>query len=144
VQKPNWDPLGHDLDAMSIETRRVVAEDPAVTRELRHYRWLIRFRQELLQRTLDELPGYLTAPQGPTTLGGRLQTVDGPHLVNQGRDLMNQLDVVKKESRAAIAALIGQAVAREQERLEEWSVAASLGIARNLRDDVGGEVVSLE
>ncbi len=143
VQSPTWDPLGHDIDAMPIDARRVVAEDPAVARANRHYRWLIRFGQEL-QRTLDQFPGFLATPQGPTTLGGRLQTVDGTHLVNQGRDLLNRFDVVKKESRDVLSALISQAVARQQERIEEWSVAASLGIARNLRDDVSGEVLSLE
>jgi hypothetical protein len=51
---------------------------------------------------------------------------------------------VKKESRDALSILITQTVAREHERLEEWSVAASLGIARNLRDDVSGEVLTLE
>jgi hypothetical protein len=55
-----------------------------------------------------------------------------------------RLDVVKKESRDALSALVTQTIAREQARLEEWSVAASLGIARNLRDDVGGEVLIVE
>lgn len=143
VQTPTWDPLGRDMDALPVEARRAALEDPAVARALKHYRWLIRFGQEL-QRTLDQLSSFSAGPQASATLGDRLQTVDGPYLVNQGRDLMNRLDVVKKESRRALSALVVQAVAREQERIEEWSVAASLGIARNLRDDVSGEVLSLD
>jgi tetratricopeptide (TPR) repeat protein len=143
AKSPTWDPVGRDIDAVPIDARRVVEEDPAVARALRRHRWLIRFGQ-VVQRTLDQAPALITKPQGPSTLGGRLQTVDGAHLINQGRDLLNRLDVVKKGSRDALSTVIAQALAREQARIEEWSVAASLGIARNLRDDVGGEVLSLE
>ncbi len=143
VQSPTWDPVGHDIDALPVDARRVAEEDPAAVRALRRHRWLIRFGQ-VVQRTLDQAPALIAKPQGPSTLGGRLQTVDGAHLINQGRDLLNRLDVVKKGSRDALSALMAQALAREQARIEEWSVAASLGIARNLRDDVGGEVLSLE
>jgi hypothetical protein len=54
------------------------------------------------------------------------------------------MDVVERESRKALSGLIVEAVDRERDRLESWSVAASLGIARNLRDDMGSEVLTLE
>lgn len=143
VRDPAWDPLAQDQSAVPADARTMVLEDPAIVRAVARYRWLVRFGQEL-RRALDRFPGFLAAPKGPTTLGSRLQTVDGSHLVGQGHDLIARLDVVKKESRDALAMLITQTLAREQERLEEWSVAASLGIARNLRDDVSGEVLTLE
>jgi len=142
VRTPAWDPLAQDT-SVPADARTMVLNDPAVIRAVERYRWLIRFGQEL-RSALDRFPGFLAAPQGPTSLGSRLQTVDGSHLVNQGNDLLARLDVVKKESRDALSMLITQTLAREQERLEEWSVAASLGIARNLRDDVSGEVLTLE
>jgi len=142
VRDPVWDPLALDSSRLPPEAR-IVLQDPSVVRAIERHRWLVRFGQEL-QRALDRFPGFLAAPQGSTTLGGRLQTVDGSHLVSQGNDLLARLDVVRKESRDALALLIAQTVSREQERLEEWSVAASLGIARNLRDDITGEVLTLD
>ncbi len=142
VRNPNWDPLAGTDTGGSEDARRLL-DDPSITRALERHRWLVRFGREL-QRALDRFPGFLAAPQGPSTLGGRLHTIDGSHLVNQGHDLLARLDVVKKESRDALSALVTQTIAREQARLEEWSVAASLGIARNLRDDVGGEVLIVE
>jgi tetratricopeptide (TPR) repeat protein len=142
VQDSRWDPLADTASHMSSDARRLLQE-PGVTHALERYRWLVRFGQEL-QRAIDRFPGFLAAPPGPSTLGGRLHTVDGSHLVNQGHDLLARLDVVKKESRNGLSRLIVHAIALEQERLEEWSVAASLGIARNLRDDMGGEVLTVD
>jgi tetratricopeptide (TPR) repeat protein len=142
VQNPTWDPLAGTDTGGSEDARRLL-DDPSITRALERHRWLVRFGREL-QRAMDRFPEFLTTPQGSSTLGGRLHTVDGSHLVNQGHDLLARLDVVKKESRDALSALVTQTIAREQARLEEWSVAASLGIARNLRDDVGGEVLIVE
>lgn len=142
VRSPRWDPLT-DPDADSSKDAQRLLKDASIARALERHRWLIRFGKEL-QKAMDRFPGFLSAPQGSTTLGGRLQTVDGSHLVNRGHDLLARLDVVQRESRDALSALITQTIAREQARLEEWSVAASLGIARNLRDDLGGEVLVVE
>jgi tetratricopeptide (TPR) repeat protein len=143
VRDPAWDPLAQDHSVVPTDARQMVLEDPAVVRAIERHRWLVRFGNEL-RRALDRFPAFLAAPQGSATLGGRLQTVDGSHLRTQSQELMARLDVVKQGSRDALSLLITQTLAREQARLEEWSVAASLGIARNLRDDVTGEVLTLE
>jgi hypothetical protein len=73
--------------------------------------------------------------------------VDGSELILRGQDLLVKLDSAMAESRRALAALALDALAREQARLEDWSVEASLGIARNLvveRDELGSEVLTLE
>jgi len=73
--------------------------------------------------------------------------VDGSELILRGQDLLVKLDSAKAESRRALVALALDALAREQTRLEDWSVEASLGIARNLvveRDELGSEVLTLE
>jgi hypothetical protein len=73
--------------------------------------------------------------------------VDGSELILRGQDLLVKLDSAMAESRRALAALALDALAREQARLEDWSVEASLGIARNLvveHDELGSEVLTLE
>lgn len=142
VATPRWDPLNDAESQLPSDARRLL-EEPALTRAIERYRWLVRFGREL-QRAIDRFPGFLAAPSGPTTLGGRLHTMDGSHLVSRGQDLLARLDVVKNESRNALSGLIAQTVDRERNRIEEWSVAASLGIARNLRNDVGGEVLTFD
>ena len=72
--------------------------------------------------------------------------MEGPELLIQGQDLLVKLDSAKSESRRALAVLALDALAREQTRLEDWSVEASLGIARSLlaeRDELGSEVLTL-
>lgn len=146
VNDPTWDPLA-ELRESGPADADPLRRDAPFSRAAEHYRWLLRFESDL-RRTLDHFPSYLTAPRrGSTTLGGRLQSVDGPELLIQGQDLLVKLDAAKSESRRALAALALDALAREQTRLEEWSVEASLGIARNLvveRDELGSEVLTLE
>ncbi len=142
VRGPAWDPLTAPDARGATDVQRLL-NDPSIVRALERHRWLVRFGKEL-QKALDRFPEFLSKPQGSATLGGRLQTVDGSHLVNQGQDLLARLEVVQKESRDALSALITQTIARERARLEEWSIAASLGIARNLRDDLGGEALIIE
>jgi hypothetical protein len=122
--------------------------DAPFSRAAEQYRWLVRFESDL-RRTLDHFPPYLTAPRrGATTLGVRLhESVDGSELILRGQDLLVKLDSAKAESRRALTAFALDALAREQTRLEDWSVEASLGIVRSLdgeRDELGSEVLTLE
>lgn len=147
VNAPAWDPLA-DLQASEPADADPLHRDAPFARAVEQYRWLARFESDL-QRTLDHFPPYLTAPRrGATTLGGRLhQSVDGSELILRGQDLLVKLDSAKAESRRALVALALDALASEQTRLEDWSVEASLGIARNLvveRDELGSEVLTLE
>ena len=146
VDATAWDPLA-ELRASEPADTDPLHRDAPFSRAAEQYRWLVRFESDL-RRTLDHFPPYLTAPRrGATTLGGRLQSVDGPELILRGQDLLVKLDSAKAESRRALTALALDALAREQTRLEDWSVEASLGIARNLvveRDELGSEVLTLE
>jgi len=147
VNAPAWDPLA-ELQASEPADADPLHRDAPFSRAAEQYRWLVRFESDL-RRMLDHFPPYLTAPRrGATTLGGRLhQSVDGSELILRGQDLLVKLDSAEAESRRALVALAHDALAREQTRLEDWSVEASLGIARNLvveRDELGSEVLTLE
>ncbi|HET8761457.1 MAG TPA: tetratricopeptide repeat protein [Nitrospiria bacterium] len=137
-----WDPLSDYELALPADARRLVRDTPTLALAVERYRWLVHVERDL-RRTLAEFPAFLTAP-GANTLGGRLHTKDGSRLVAQGQELLTKIDVVERESRKALSALIIETADRERDRLEGWSVAASLGIARNLRDDLGGEGLTLE
>jgi hypothetical protein len=67
--------------------------------------------------------------------------------VAKGQELLVKFAAVKGESRGVLAALALDALAREQQRLEDWAIQAGLGIARNLvaeRDELGSEALTLE
>ncbi|MFZ5876966.1 MAG: tetratricopeptide repeat protein [Nitrospirota bacterium] len=142
VRGPTWDPLSDYEADFPASARRLVRETPQVALALTRYRWLVQIERDL-RRTIADFPGFLKIPSS-NTLGGRLNTKDGSHLVAQGQELLTRIEVVNRESRKTLAALILDAVDRERNRVEDWSVAASLGIARNLRDDIGREGLSLE
>jgi tetratricopeptide (TPR) repeat protein len=137
IRESAWDPLVEvPPDEDSI----------AFTRASEHYRWLVRFEQDLRQ-TLDRFPAYLAGPPRSATLQNRLQTLDGSQLKANGQELLVKIEAVRNESRQALRALALDALVREQARLEDWSVQASLGIARNLvveRNEVGVEALTLE
>jgi tetratricopeptide (TPR) repeat protein len=142
VRGPTWDPLSEYEANFPPSARRLVRETPEVALALTRYRWLVQIERDL-RRTINDFPGFLRTPSS-STLGGRLNTKDGSHLIAQGQDLLTRIEVVNRESRKTLASLILDAVDRERNRVEDWSVAASLGIARNLRDDIGREGLSLE
>ncbi len=139
IKNPQWDPLvGEEERALN---------DAAFSRALEHYRWLARFERDL-RHTLEHFPSEISAaPPRSITLGGRLQSLDSTQLVAKGQELLIKFGAVKADSRGVLAALALDALAREQERLEDWAVQASLGIARNLvaeRDELGSEALTLE
>jgi tetratricopeptide (TPR) repeat protein len=142
VRAPGWDPLSDYEADFPPSARRLVRESPQVALALTRYRWLVQIERDL-RRAITEFPGFLKTPSS-NTLGGRLNTKDGSHLIAQGQELLTRLEVVNRESRKTLAALIVDAANRERSRVEDWSVAASLGIARNLRDDIGREGLSIE
>jgi hypothetical protein len=142
VRGPAWDPLSDYEAAFPPSAKRLVRETPSIALALTRYRWLVQIERDL-RRTITDFPGFLKTPSS-NTLGGRLNTKDGSHLIAQGNELLTRIDVVKRESSKTLASLIVAAVDRERGRVEDWSVAASLGIARNLRDDIGREGLSLE
>ncbi|MFZ5863380.1 MAG: tetratricopeptide repeat protein [Nitrospirota bacterium] len=142
VRGPAWDPLSDDTAGVPASARRLLRDTPSIALALTRYHWLVQVERDL-RRTLADFPGFLTAPN-PGTLGGRLHGNDGSQLMAQGQDILTRIDVAKGESRKALASVILEEVDRERERVESWSIAASLGIARNLRDDIGRESLSLD
>jgi tetratricopeptide (TPR) repeat protein len=142
VRVPAWDPLSDYEAGFPASARRLVRDTPSVALALTRYRWLVQIERDL-RRTIADFPRFLTTPSA-NTLGGRLHSMDGSQLIAQGQELLTRIEVVARESRKALALLIVDAVDQERDRIEDWSVAASLGIARNLRDDIGREGLSLE
>ncbi|MEO5657567.1 MAG: tetratricopeptide repeat protein [Nitrospiria bacterium] len=140
VGSPDWDPL-----AVRPRTRGgVITGDPAFVPALDRHRWLVRFQRDL-RRTTEHFPSDLTAARsGQKTLGSRLHTLDGSQLAGQAQELLQKLDNAVLESRRTLAGLAGEALDREHTRIEEWSVQAVLGIARNLRDEMGGDVLLVD
>lgn len=138
VARPDWNPVADGPRAR--DGGAAVRGDPAFSRALDRHRWLVRFQRDL-RRTTEHFPPDLTAARpGPTTLGGRLRVPDGSQLAGQGQELLHKLDAAVRESRQTLAGLALAALDREHARVEEWSVQAVLGIARNLRDEMGGDV----
>jgi len=139
IKNPQWDPLDGEVGS--------ALNDAEFFRALEHYRWLLRFERDL-RHTLDHFPSDITAaPPRSITLGGRLQSLDSTQLVAKGQELLVKFAAVKAESRGVLAALALDALAREQQRLEDWAIQAGLGIARNLvaeRDELGSEALTLE
>lgn len=142
VRDPKWDPVS-DYDAgLHAYARRLVRTSTPISLAVERYLWFVRVERHLRQ-TLADFPAFLAVP-GSSTLGGRLNTVDGSHLVTRGQELLSQMEVMERQARAGLSALIVSTVDQERDRLESWSVAASLGIARSLRDDLGQEVLTLD
>ncbi len=142
VREPGWNPLSSYDVALPVYARRLIRDTRSITLAVERYRWLIQIDRDLRQ-TLADLPRFPTA-RGSTTLGGRLNALDDSQLLSRGQELLGRLEVAEQESRGALTTLIVGAIDRERERIEDWSVAASLGIARNLRDDIGNEALTLE
>jgi tetratricopeptide (TPR) repeat protein len=142
VRNPAWDPLSPYDVALPVPARRLIRDTKSIALAVERYRWFIQVDRDL-RRTLAERPRFPTA-KGSTTLGERLNTRDDAQLLSRGQELLAKLEAAEQEARGALATLIVEAIDQERDRLEGWSIAASLGIARNLRDDIGTEVLTLE
>lgn len=142
VRDPAWDPLSPYDVALPVSARRLVRDTKSIALAVERYRWFIQVDRDL-RRTLADLPRFPTA-KGSTTLGGRLNTRDDAQLLSRGQELLVKLEAAEQEARGALSILIIETIDQERARVEGWSIAASLGIARNLRDDIGNEVLILE
>lgn len=140
----SWNPLIDEPSTGPRDAWRALRNDTEYARSLDGYRRLVALRRDL-QLTLDHFPADLAASRsGATTLSGRMQATDGPQQAAEGRDLAQKTDAIIEELRQALGPPAKDALGKEQTRLEEWSAQAALGIARNLRDEIGGEGLILE
>jgi hypothetical protein len=122
---------------------------------MERYRWLLRSEAEL-RRTLDHVPEYLSpAPSGcsdtqkpcSNARGNNPRAVDAVQLVAEGRTLLVNLDALKGAFRGVLRGQAHDALDREQQRIEDWAVQASVGIAKNLiadRDELGSDALTLD
>ncbi|MBI3608918.1 MAG: tetratricopeptide repeat protein [Nitrospirae bacterium] len=150
LDNPNWDPVAERLtDDDSVQA------EPAASRSMERYRWLLRSEQEL-RRTLDRVPESPSfAPSGcsdaqkpcSNARGNTPRAVDTAQLVAEGRTLLVDLDALKGAFRGVLRGQAHDALDREQQRLEDWAVQASVGIAKNLiadRDELGSEALTVD
>jgi hypothetical protein len=150
LDHPNWDPV-----AERITDDSTFQAEPALSRSMERYRWLLRSEAEL-RRTLDHVPEYLSpAPSGcsdtqkpcSNARGHNPRAVDAAQLVAEGRTLLVNLDALKGAFRGVLRGQAHDALDREQQRIEDWAVQASVGIAKNLiadRDELGSDALTLD
>jgi hypothetical protein len=122
---------------------------------MERYHRLLRSEEEL-RRTLDHVPGYLSpAPSGcsdaqkpcSNARGNNPRAVDAVQLVAEGRRLLVDLDALKGEFRGVLRDQAHDALDREHQRIEDWAVQASVGIAKHLiadRGERGSDALTLD
>ena len=149
LDHPNWDPVAERITDSTFQA------EPAFSRSMERYRSLLRSEEEL-RRTLDHVPEYLSpAPSGcsdaqkpcSNARGSNPRAVDAAQLVAEGRTLLVNLDALKGAFRGVLRGQTHDALHRERERIEDWAVQASVGIARLLtadRDELGSEALTLD
>jgi len=150
LDHPNWDPV-----AERITDDDTVQAEPALSRSMERYRRLLRSEAEL-RRALDHVPEYLSpAPSGcsdartpcSNARGNSARAVDAVQLVARGRAVLVNLDALKREFRGVLRGHAHGALARERQRIEDWAVQASVGIAKLLtadREALGSDAFTLD
>jgi tetratricopeptide (TPR) repeat protein len=150
LDHPNWDPV-----AERISDDSTFQAEPALSRSMERYHWLLHSEEEL-RSTLDHVPEYLfPAPSGcsdaqkpcSTARGNNPRAVDAAQLIAEGRTLLVNLDALKGEVRGVLRGQTHDALDRERQRIEDWAVQASVGIAKNLiadRDELGSDALTLD
>jgi len=150
LDHPNWDPV-----AERITDDSTFQAEPALSRSMERYHRLLR-SEEALRRTLDHVPEYLSpAPSGcsdtqkpcSNARGHNPRAVDAVQLVAAGRALLVNLDALKGELRGVLRGQTRGALNRKRQRIEDWAVQASVGIAKHLiadRDELGSDALTLD
>jgi hypothetical protein len=150
LDHPHWDPV-----AERITDDGTFQAKPALSRSMERYHRLLRSEEEL-RRTLDHVPEYLSpAPsrcsdaQKPCSnaRGNTPRAVDAAELIAEGRTLLVNLNALKGEVRGVLRGQAHDALDRERQRIEDWAVQASVGIARLLtadREELGSDALTLD
>ena len=150
LDHPHWDPV-----AERIADDYTFQAEPALSRSMERYHGLLR-SEEAVRRTLDHVPEYLLpAPSGcsdaqkpcSNARGNNPRAVDAAQLIAEGRTLLVNLDALKREFRGVLRGQAHDALDRERQRIEDWTVQASVGIARLLtadREELGSDALTLD
>ena len=138
VNGQTWDPVAERVTA---DTSYPTQDATAFSQSVERYRWFLRGGEEL-RRALGRLSASV-----PSTQEKHRGPVPGAPLVSDGRSLLVRVDAMTEELRGALRGQARKALDREQQQLEEWSVRASIGIAKTLiadRDELGSGALTFD